>query len=97
MQSTDDKKKIGHDLEVVEFKWPVGMPLCRPLAGYSKLWEVRSTIKNGKVEARLIFAIDRKDLIVLHAFEKRPSSQNSDIGTAANRWKEYQRRKKEEA
>ena len=27
----DDTKRIGEDIKTVEFGWPVGMPVCRPL------------------------------------------------------------------
>jgi hypothetical protein len=27
----DDRKRIGEDIKTVEYGWPVGMPLCRPL------------------------------------------------------------------
>jgi hypothetical protein len=26
-----DRRTVGMDLKVVEYGWPVGMPLCRPL------------------------------------------------------------------
>jgi hypothetical protein len=30
--SDDDRDIIGYDISVLEFGWPIGMPLCRPLA-----------------------------------------------------------------
>ena len=36
----EDRRMIGKDIATVEYSWPVGMPLCRALAG--GLWEVRS-------------------------------------------------------
>src|SRR5713226_8405216 len=36
----DDRKIMGEDIKDVEFSWPIGMPLCRPLG--KGLWEVRS-------------------------------------------------------
>lgn len=38
----DDRKVVGEDIKDVEFSWPVGMPLCRPLG--KGLWEVRSDL-----------------------------------------------------
>ena len=29
----EDQKTIGRDLAKLQFGWPVGMPLCRPLGG----------------------------------------------------------------
>jgi hypothetical protein len=27
----EDRKRIGEDIKTVEFGWPMGMPVCRPL------------------------------------------------------------------
>jgi len=43
--SRDDRKIVGEDIRDVEFSWPIGMPLCRPMGG--GLWEVRSTLVRG--------------------------------------------------
>jgi antitoxin HicB len=29
--SSEDRKRIGEDIKTVEFGWPIGMPVCRPL------------------------------------------------------------------
>jgi hypothetical protein len=29
----DDRLTIGEDLQRVQYRWPVGMPLCRPMGG----------------------------------------------------------------
>ena len=31
--SAEDRRAIGTDLATVQFGWPIGMPLCRPLGG----------------------------------------------------------------
>ena len=87
-----DRKIVGSDIATVEFGWPIGMPVCRPLAG-TDLREVRSTIREGRVEARIVFAIDGSDMILLHGFEKKPSRQDREIDTASQRWSDYKRRK----
>jgi phage-related protein len=86
-----DRRIIGEDMATVEFGWPVGMPLTRPVG--LGLREVRSTIKAGKVEARVIFGIDGHVMILLHGFEKKPSRQDNEIETAKARWLDYKRRK----
>jgi phage-related protein len=78
----------------LSFGWPIGMPVCRPL-GKSELREVRSTIREGKVEARVIFGIDGAEMILLHGFEKKPSQQDNEIKTAEDRWRDYKRRKEQ--
>ena len=86
-----DRKIVGGDIAVVEFGWPIGMPACRPLG--SDLWEVRSTIRDGCVEARVIFTIDGSDMILLHGFDKKPSQQDKEIETARLRLKDFRQRK----
>ena len=49
----------------VQFGWPVGLPLCRPLS--RGLWEVRSSLPSRR-EARLLFGFYEGMLIALHAF-----------------------------
>jgi len=90
--SAADRKIVGADMASVEFGWPVGMPLTRQV-GNLGVREVRSTIKDGKVEARVIFGIDGRQMILLHGFEKKPSRQDSEIKMAERRWRDYQRRK----
>jgi hypothetical protein len=36
----EDKWSMGRDTAKVQYGWPVGLQLCRPLSG--GLWEVRS-------------------------------------------------------
>src|SRR5579871_5131674 len=47
--SRDDRKLIGIDIMTVEFGWPIGMPVCRPLR--QGLYEVRSTSAENRVPA----------------------------------------------
>lgn len=87
----EDRKIVGRDIAICEFGWPVGMPTCRPVG--NGLREVRSTIKGGKVEARVIFGLDGDDMILLHGHEKKASQQRAEIATAQERWSDYRRRK----
>ena len=86
-----DRKIVGGDIAMVEFGWPIGMPVCRSLGG--DLWEVRSSILKGKVEARVIFAVDGGTMVLLHGFNKKPSQQDHEIETARARWRDFGRRK----
>ena len=36
--SVEDRKVIGEDIKLVQFRWPLGMPLVRKIE--PKLWEV---------------------------------------------------------
>src|SRR5260370_585734 len=50
--SREDKRTIGRDIAKVQYGWPVGLPLCRPLS--AGLWEVRSSLPS-KREVRIFF------------------------------------------
>lgn len=79
---------IGSDLRTVQFGFPIGMPVCRPLGG--GLYEVRSSLATKK-EARLIFFQDGADLVVVHGFVKKTqTTPKSDLETAKSRKKEYE-------
>lgn len=64
----EDRRVIGRDMMKVQFGWPIGLPLCRPLS--DGLWEVRSSLPS-KREARVLFGFHDGELIALHAFFKK--------------------------
>lgn len=64
----DDRRLVGEDIHDVEFSWPIGMPLCRPLS--DGLWEVRSDLTGNSI-ARLDFGIVDGRMVLLHAFVKK--------------------------
>jgi phage-related protein/predicted XRE-type DNA-binding protein len=66
--SREDKRAIGRDVAKVQYGWPVGLPLCRPLSG--GLWEVRASLPS-KREARIFFGFHDGMLIALHAIIKK--------------------------
>jgi phage-related protein len=67
--SAEDRKRIGEDIKTVEFGWPVGMPVCKPLGG--GLYEVRTSLAQNRI-ARLLFYIDKKTrMVLLHGFIKK--------------------------
>jgi phage-related protein len=78
--SREEKRTIGRDLAKVQFGWPVGLPLCRPLG--QGLWEVRSSLPNRR-EARVLFGFHDGILIALHAFFKRTQKTPRDDLTIA--------------
>jgi putative component of toxin-antitoxin plasmid stabilization module len=84
-----DRGIVGLDIANVEFGWPLGMPVCRPIGG--GIWEVRSTITAGKVEARIYFAVDQGEMILLNAHTGK-GKQNLEIATAVKRWNDYRER-----
>lgn len=62
------RKIIGEDIKDVEFAWPIGMPLVRPLG--RGLWEVRSRIGGGRI-ARVLFCVEEGEMVLLHGFVKK--------------------------
>jgi len=53
----------------VEFGWPVGMPVCKPLG--NGIYEVRSSLAQNQI-ARVLFYIDKKGrMVLLHGFVKK--------------------------
>ena len=83
-----DRRVLGFDIALVEFGWPVGMPLCRSLGG--GLWEVRSTLAGGRI-SRVIFCIAHGRLILLHGFVKKTQKTPSvDLHAARRRQREVE-------
>ena len=66
----EDRKAIGDDIRSAEFGWPVGMPLCRPMAGRRGLWEIRTTLAGNRI-ARVLFCAHDGNLVLLHGFIKK--------------------------
>lgn len=84
----EDKRTVGRDMAKVQFGWPVGPPLCRPLSG--GLWEVRSSLPS-KREARVFFAFHDGVLVALHAIVKKAQrTPAEDLALVRNRLKELQ-------
>ena len=67
--SSEDRKRIGEDIKTVEFGWPIGMPVCRPLG--DGIYEVRTSLAQNRI-ARVLFYIDKKGrMVLLHGFMKK--------------------------
>ena len=67
--SREDRKRIGEDIKTVEFGWPIGMPVCRPLG--DGIYEVRTSLAGNRT-TRVLFYVDRKArMVLLHGFLKK--------------------------
>jgi len=66
--SRDDRKVIGTDIASVEFGWPIGLPVSRPLG--RGLYEVRSNLDRNRI-ARMLFTIVDDEMVLLHGFIKK--------------------------
>src|SRR5436305_14852164 len=83
-----DRNAVGQDLMRVQYRWPVGMPLCRALR--DGLWEVRSDLTSNRI-ARVLFSIQQGKLLVLHGFiKKSQKTPNEDLTLALRRKRELE-------
>ena len=88
----DDKKRIGEDIKTVEFGWPIGMPVCRPLG--QGIFEVRSKLAHNRI-ARVLFYIDKSNqMVLLHGFIKKTQKTPDDELALAHRNKQMHQRGK---
>ena len=78
-----DRKTIGEDIKLVEFGWPLGMPLVRKTE--SNLWEVRSHLTRRRI-ARVLFTVQGYQMALLHGLIKKSQKiQQHDLNLAPNR------------
>lgn len=83
--SAEDRRAIGFDIKTAEFGWPVGMPLCRSITGFSGLWELRVSISDGRI-ARILFVVHNGDMVLLHGFiKKSQKSPQQELDLALRR------------
>ncbi len=82
----EDRLNVGSDIKTVEYGWPIGMPVSRPLG--SKLYEVRSSISSKRI-ARVIFTIIGNYMVLLNGFiKKTQQTPKEEIDLAIKRMKE---------
>ena len=84
-----ERQAIGKDLLRAQWRWPVGMPLCRPLG--EGLWEVRTDLPTKRT-ARVLLSLYRGHLVALHGFIKKSRAMpGEDLALARKRQKELER------
>ena len=82
-----DRSVIGQDLMRVQFRWPIGMPLCRSLG--DGLWEVRSDLTDNRI-ARVFFCFTEGRLVALHGFVKKTQkTPEAELQLARKRKREF--------
>lgn len=88
--SSEDRKRIGEDIKTVEFGWPIGMPVCRPLG--DGIYEVRTGLLRNRI-ARMLFYIDkRRRMVLLHGFiKKTQKTPDEDLDLARSNKYRHQR------
>ena len=84
-----ERQAIGRDLLRAQWRWPVGMPLCRPLGG--RLWEVRTDLPTRRT-ARVLLCLYEGKLVALHGFIKKTrTTPDDDLALARKRQRELDR------
>jgi phage-related protein len=86
LRSLDDRDRnaIGLDLMRVQFRWPVGMPLCRAMG--DGLWEVRTSLPGNRI-ARMLFCVARDRIVILNGFIKKTQRTPDEEMTLARKRK----------
>ena len=91
LPSSEDRKRIGADIKTVEFGWPLGMPVCRPLPG--GIYEVRTRLEQNRI-ARILFYIDAKGrMVLLHRFDQENTRRRPDEDLALAKKNKSQHRR----
>jgi phage-related protein len=87
---SEDRKRVGEDIKTLEFGWPLGMPVCRPLRG--GIFEVRTSLDQNRI-ARVLFYIDKKGrMVLLHGFiKKTQQTPREDLELAKKNKSQHQR------
>ena len=79
-----DRHAIGNDLLRAQWRWPIGMPLCRAMG--SGLWEIRSDLPSKRT-ARVLICLYEQRLFALHGFIKKTRATPADDLTLARKRK----------
>ena len=84
-----ERQAIGKDLLRAQWRWPVGMPLCRPMG--NGMWEIRTDLPTKRT-ARVLLCVYRNHLVALHGFIKKTrTTPDEDLALARKRLKELTR------
>ena len=83
-----DRQAVGLDLMRVQYRWPIGMPLCRAMG--DGLWEVRSDLPGNRI-ARVLFVVRQDEILVVHGFLKKSrKTPDDDLALAHKRKREFE-------
>jgi len=84
-----ERHAVGKDLLRAQWRWPVGMPLCRPLR--DGIWEIRTDLPTKRT-ARVLICLSGGRLVALHGFIKKTrTTPEDDLALARRRRKELER------
>lgn len=85
----EERHEIGKDLLRAQWRWPIGMPLSRPMG--EGLWEIRTNLPTKRT-ARVLICLHRDHLVALHGFIKKTrTTQAGELELALRRQKELEK------
>lgn len=90
LRALDEKERnaIGLDLMRIQFRWPVGMPLCRSMG--DGLWEIRTSLPSNRI-ARVMFCVAQERIVILNGFiKKTQKTPDEELALARKRQKEFE-------
>ena len=87
----EHRRIIGEDIKTVEYGWPIGMPVSKPLG--NGLYEVRSSLSQ-KTRSRVFFTIYKNSMVLLHGFIKKDQkTPQKELNIARGRLKKFSQKK----
>ena len=90
LRALDERERnaIGLDLMRIQFRWPVGMPLCRSVG--DGLWEIRTNLPGNRI-ARVLFCVLQERIVILNGFIKKTrKTPVEELALARKRKKEFE-------
>ncbi len=83
-----DRTAIGLDLMRVQFRWPVGMPLCRAMG--DGLWEVRTNLPGNRIARVLFWCVREPDHCTSWIYQKTQKTPDDELTLARKRKREFE-------
>lgn len=84
----EERQAIRRDLLRAQWRWPVGMPLCRAMG--RGLWEIRTDLLTKRT-ARVLLCLHKSHLVALHGFIKKTrKTPDQDLELARKRKEELE-------
>ena len=84
-----DRNAIGQDLMRVQYRWPVGMPLCRAMG--DGLFEVRAKWREGIGRAFYCTVVGQRIVIVHAIIKKTEKTPQRELKIAMTRCREIKK------
>jgi phage-related protein len=86
----EDRRAVGRMIAKVEFGWPIGMPVARPLGG--GLHEIRVGLAGNRIVRVFFYVSDAGRMVLLHGFVKKTQrTPAAELKTALHRMEAHRR------